>query len=108
MRPLSNNLASCSNKKRPAGDCGAVRRGFGVARTRPPLTHWEHCAVVEAAVPEMREQLRTLTVALARTHCGGKSLTDEQRAAAIAAFQSINTFDEHGKRTCRFFSAPSS
>jgi len=50
--------------------------------------------VIEAAVPEIREPLRTLTIAFERTHYGGKSLTDEQRATAIAAFESIRAFEE--------------
>ena len=74
----------------------ASRAGVTLA---PHMTHWEHYAVIEAAVPEMREPLRTLTLAFERTHYGGKSLTDEERATSIAAFQSIYTFDEHGGST---------
>jgi hypothetical protein len=42
----------------------------------------------------MCEPLRTLTIAFERTHYGGKSLTDEQRATAVAAFESISAFDD--------------
>ena len=69
----------------------ASRAGVTLA---PHMTHWEHYAVIEAAVPEIREPLRTLTIAFERTHYGGKSLTDEQRATAIAAFESIRAFEE--------------
>jgi hypothetical protein len=69
----------------------ASRAGVTLA---PHMTHWEHYAVIEAAVPEMREPLRTLTIVFERTHYGGKSLTDEQRSAAIAAFESISAFTE--------------
>jgi len=59
--------------------------------TLPPhMTHWERYGALEAAVPEVREPLRTLTVAFERTHYGRKSLTEEQQNAAIAAFQSIS------------------
>jgi hypothetical protein len=54
------------------------------------MTHWERYGALEAAVPEVREPLRTLTVAFERTHYGRKSLTEEQQNAAIAAFQSIS------------------
>jgi len=62
----------------------------------PHKTHWEQYAEIEAAVPDMGEPLRTLTIAFERTHYGGKSLTDAQREAAIDAFQSINTPSERG------------
>jgi hypothetical protein len=68
----------------------ASRAGVTLA---PHMTHWEHYAVIEAAIPEVREPLRTLTIAFERTHYGGKSLTDEQRATAVAAFESISAFD---------------
>ena len=56
----------------------------------PHMTHWERYGAIEAAIPEVREPLRTLTVAFERTHYGGKPLTEEQQNAAIAAFQSIS------------------
>jgi hypothetical protein len=62
----------------------------------PHKTHWEHYAEIEAAVPDMGEPLRTLTIAFERTQYGGKSLTDAQREAAIDAFRSINTPSERG------------
>ena len=69
----------------------ASRAGVTLA---PHMTHWEHYAVIEAAIPEVREPLRTLTIAFERTHYGGKSLTDAQREAAINAFRAINTSSE--------------
>ncbi|MGA7075159.1 MAG: DUF4129 domain-containing protein [Halobacteriota archaeon] len=60
----------------------------------PNMTHWERYGAIEAAIPEVREPLRTLTVAFERTHYGGKSLTEEQRNAAIAAFKSISALAE--------------
>jgi len=71
----------------------ASRAGVTLA---PHMTHWEHYAVIEAAVPEMREPVRTLTLAFERTHYGGKSLTDGQREAAINAFRTISTPSDHG------------
>jgi hypothetical protein len=49
--------------------------------------------VIEVAVPEVRGPLRTLTIAFERTHYEGESLTDEHRATAIAAFESIGAFE---------------
>lgn len=69
----------------------ASRAGVTLA---PHMTHWERSAVIEAAVPELREPLHTLTIAFERTHYGGKSLTDAQREAAIDAFQTINVLHE--------------
>jgi len=60
----------------------------------PHMTHWERYGAIEAAIPEVREPLRTLTVAFERTRYGGKSLTGEQQNAAIAAFQSISALDK--------------
>jgi hypothetical protein len=60
----------------------------------PSMTHWERYGAIEAAIPEARQPLRTLTVALERTHYGDKSLTEEQQNAAIAAFQSISASAE--------------
>jgi hypothetical protein len=67
------------------------------------MTHWEQYAVIEAAVLDMGEPLRTLTIAFERTHYGGKSLTDGQREAAINAFRTINTPSERGTSTTPFF-----
>lgn len=60
----------------------------------PEMTHWERYGAIEAAIPEVREPLRTLTVAFERTSYGGKSLTGEQQNAAIAAFQSISALEK--------------
>jgi hypothetical protein len=58
------------------------------------MTHWEWYDAIEAAIPEVREPLRTLTVAYERTRYGGKSLTEKQQKDAIAAFQSISALDK--------------
>jgi hypothetical protein len=71
----------------------ALRAGVTL---EPHKTHWEHYAEIEAAVPDMGEPLRTLTIAFERTQYGGKSLSDAQREAAIDAFRSINTPSERG------------
>jgi hypothetical protein len=101
---------------KPTGDAAAVKEAFdlfergddrqaigvlydaafaslatrAVVTLAPHMTHWERYGALEAAVPEVREPLRTLTVAFERTHYGRKSLTEEQQNAAIAAFQSIS------------------
>jgi hypothetical protein len=51
-------------------------------------THWEKYHMIEAAVPEVKEAMRTLTVAWC-TNYRGKRLNDRQQNAVIDAFSTI-------------------
>jgi hypothetical protein len=51
-------------------------------------THWEKYYAIEAAVPEVSEEMHTLTVAWC-TNYRGKRLNNRQRHAVIEAFRSI-------------------
>jgi hypothetical protein len=53
------------------------------------LTHLERYRVLEAAVPEVREPVRTLTTLYELANYSGKRLTTEQRNAAIRAYEWI-------------------
>jgi hypothetical protein len=55
----------------------------------PSATHWEKYYAVAAAVPDVQAPLRTLTVVYERANYAGKTLTDEQRNAALEAFRAI-------------------
>jgi hypothetical protein len=57
-------------------------------------THWEKYYAVAAAVPDVQAPLRTLTVVYERANYAGKTLTDEQRNAALEAFRAINAHVE--------------
>jgi len=52
-------------------------------------THWEKYYEVAAAVPDVQVPLRTLTVVYERANYARKTLTDEQRNAALEAFRAI-------------------
>jgi len=52
-------------------------------------THWEKYYAVEAAVPSVQAPLRTLTIVYERANYGGKTLSGEQRNAALEAFRAI-------------------
>jgi len=56
----------------------------------PNMTHWEKYEVIQAAIPDARAPLRTLTVAYELTNYRNKSLTKEQREAATDAFRAIS------------------
>ena len=62
-------------------------------------THWEKYYAVEAAVPDVRAPLRTLTVLYERANYAGKALTDEQRNAALEAFRAIKAHVEGVKES---------
>jgi hypothetical protein len=53
------------------------------------LTHLERYLIVEAAVPEAREPVRTLTKVYELANYSGKRLRTEQRNAAISAYEWI-------------------
>jgi hypothetical protein len=53
------------------------------------LTHLEKYRVIEAAVPEAREPVRTLTALYELANYSGKRLRTEQRNAAISAYEWI-------------------
>jgi hypothetical protein len=57
-------------------------------------THWEKYYAVAAAVPDVQAPLRTLTVVYERVNYAGKTLTDEQRNAALEAFRAIKAHVE--------------
>ena len=57
-------------------------------------THWENYYAVEAAVPDVQAPLRTLTLVYERANFAGKTLTDEQRNAALEAFRAIKAHVE--------------
>ena len=52
-------------------------------------THWENYYAVAAVVPDVQVPLRTLTVVYERANYARKTLTDEQRNAALEAFRAI-------------------
>jgi hypothetical protein len=54
---------------------------------KPDLTHLEKYRVVEVAMPEAREPVRTLTSLYQLVNYSGKRLRTEQRNAAISAFE---------------------
>jgi hypothetical protein len=60
----------------------------------PSATHWENYYAVEAAVPDVQAPLRTLTLVYERANYAGKTLTDEQRNAALEAFRAITAHVE--------------
>jgi hypothetical protein len=60
-------------------------------------THWEKYYAVEAAVPDVQAPLRTLTLVYERVNFAGKTLTDEQRNAALEAFRAITAHLEGAK-----------
>jgi hypothetical protein len=60
----------------------------------PSATHWEKYYAVAAAVPDVQAPLRTLTVVYERANYAGKTLTDEQRNAALEAFRAIQAHVE--------------
>jgi hypothetical protein len=62
-------------------------------------THWEKYYAVEAAVPDVQAPLRTLTLAYERANFSGKTLTDEQRNAALEAFRAITAHVESAKES---------
>jgi len=53
------------------------------------LTHLEKYRIIEAAVPEAREPVRTLTTLYELANYSGKRLRTEQRNAAISAYEWI-------------------
>jgi hypothetical protein len=57
-------------------------------------THWEKYYEVAAAVPDVQVPLRTLTVVYERANYARKTLTDEQRNAALEAFRAIEAHVE--------------
>jgi hypothetical protein len=59
-------------------------------------THWEKYYVIEAAVPEVKEAMRTLTVAWC-TNYRGKRLNDRQQNAVIDAFRTIQAHVRHAQ-----------
>jgi hypothetical protein len=62
-------------------------------------THWEKYYAVEAAVPDVQAPLRTLTLAYERANFSGKTLTDEQRNAALEAVRAITAHVESAKES---------
>jgi hypothetical protein len=60
----------------------------------PSATHWEKYYAIEAAVPDVQAPLRTLTLVYERANYAGKTLTDEQRNAALEAFRAITAHVE--------------
>ncbi len=65
----------------------------------PSATHWEKYYAVAAAVPDVQAPLRTLTVVYERANYAGKTLTDEQRDAALEAFRAIKAHVEGVKES---------
>jgi hypothetical protein len=60
----------------------------------PSATHWEKYHAVEVAVSDVQAPLRTLTIVYERANYAGKTLTDEQRNAALEAFRAIKAHVE--------------
>ncbi len=60
----------------------------------PSATHWEKYHAVEVAVSDVQAPLRTLTIVYERANYAGKTLTDEQRNAALEAFRAIKALVE--------------
>lgn len=65
----------------------------------PSATHWEKYYAVAAAVPDVQAPLRTLTLVYERANYAGKTLTDEQRNAALEAFRAIKAHVEGVKES---------
>ena len=63
-------------------------------------THWEKYYAIEAAVPEVKEAMRTLTVAWC-TNYRGKRLNNRQRDAVIEAFRTIQAHVKGAKGSGR-------